>query len=47
MKFVLGKTPEELAKEESQRMTEIAEEVQKREAIRNSKLLALEKKEKE
>ena len=25
MKFVLGKTPEELAKEESQRMTEIAE----------------------
>ena len=27
MKFVLGKTPEELAKEESQRMTEIAEEL--------------------
>ena len=46
MKFVLGKTPEELAKEESQRMTEIAEEVQKREAIRNSKLLALERKKK-
>ena len=46
MKFVLGRTPEELAKEESQRMTEIAEEVQKREAIRNSKLLALERKKK-
>lgn len=46
MKFVLGKTPEQLALEENKRMEEIALEVQKRNEVRDNKLLALEKKKK-